>query len=620
MKKSRANKIAYQYFFSYFSVILFAASLIALLLTFMAMREIHNMEIQATCQVFDIMAHDFSMQERYMEESRNRVFFTGVYHPVNLNQSKYKDIELLNHFSQYAASSPLTDKAFLLYPETNNIYRTSGYLSDFNFYFQAEYSVAEEKIPALYETIRQCSQFQIIDLSTFSTNECLLFVYPIRYLASNQYVSVQLVYEIQKGMLSAYLEKAAGEVQFNGYQLYYKDQLILQQGHVDREGEEAFRAANDSEVFTAQINGSLIFGKNCQDGYCHLLASFSPRAFEKVIQNNWQWLTAGLFILIVLFSVISLVIALKNSRPIRKLALQYSINHSDAPKGYNELSQLEAILEYMERRNEDFTRKARDQMLLQLIQGESTEQTLERWDGLGISLPYHYSAVFALSHSGLSDTLRTHMMQEINAYSDEEIKLYGLYLPERDMIAILANFDILGADDEIQSFLETLFSDQDGSGNIAQGGVYDTPLNLPLSFNEALFQLSNTGEKASPDEEDDEKERATANNANISKILAVIEERLGDCNFGLDNLADECGLSLRYASHLIKLSTGLPFKEYLIAQRMQHAIMLLKEHPELSVAEVSQMSGYRTLSNFFRKFRETTGMTPIQYREHASQE
>lgn len=108
--------------------------------------------------------------------------------------------------------------------------------------------------------------------------------------------------------------------------------------------------------------------------------------------------------------------------------------------------------------------------------------------------------------------------------------------------------------------------------------------------------------------------REDATPAATRAILDYIDKNVYDCDFSLDTLADNFSLSADYISRLVKSATGVPFKEYIISLRMTYAQKLLIQHPEWTVNDVSISSGYRTPSNFIKKFRETTGITPVQYR------
>ncbi len=697
MRKKSPHKILFQYFFSYLSTILFATALLALLLVLVALRSVNRMELNTMTTSFEMMANEFQKQEAYFEDSRNRILATSCYHPVILYQSKYRNIELLENFTQYASASPLTNKAFLIYPEMRIIYLTSGKTSYFEYYFTDPiYHVSHDRVENLYHLIQNSREFQIIDMSLFTSRDDLLFVYPLRYLTGAHYVIIHLVFEVNKAALAQHLEQASGGTELNGFRLYYRDAVILEQGQI--EGDYTVDRL-DTNV-TQQKNSTYLFSRSI-DEQCQLVASMSVHAFENAVYENRYWLIVGFVMLTVLFLGMSLMIASRNSRQIRMLAKKYGGTNS-----YNELFLLEDTLQRFEKQSADFINKAKEQLLLQLLQGNATKQMLRHWESLGISMSFTYNCVYVIHCISVSDAWISWIIQEIEAYSNEEIKLYALYLVERSLIAVLASFDTSDLENEISAMLETLVADNQTSTNIQRGKLYDTVFKMPISFNEAIDNLSaairgtitketiNSSVESAFDalnegkcdeaimllnkvdyyyrtnsnswydlkvarlelfkmmqrfslshpqhqlqkkisnllllqdfeeyikeirqilqEIPNEYNRVLNTDTNADRLLFYISGHISDCDFSLEALADGCGLSGGHASYLIKRATGMAFKEYLTNQRIHYAMKLLIERPDLSINDVSRISGYRTLANFLHKFREITGVTPRQYRE-----
>ena len=53
---------------------------------------------------------------------------------------------------------------------------------------------------------------------------------------------------------------------------------------------------------------------------------------------------------------------------------------------------------------------------------------------------------------------------------------------------------------------------------------------------------------------------------------------------------------------------------YIRELRLDYAVRLMNERPELSVEQVSQASGFTSADTFTRNFRTKYGMTPTAYR------
>lgn len=81
----------------------------------------------------------------------------------------------------------------------------------------------------------------------------------------------------------------------------------------------------------------------------------------------------------------------------------------------------------------------------------------------------------------------------------------------------------------------------------------------------------------------------------------------------LKDVADYSGLSECYFSAMFTQYVGCSFQQYLIRQRTQHAKHLLGT-TDTPVTEVAFQSGFGSLSNFLRTFRNQTGCTPSEYR------
>lgn len=115
----------------------------------------------------------------------------------------------------------------------------------------------------------------------------------------------------------------------------------------------------------------------------------------------------------------------------------------------------------------------------------------------------------------------------------------------------------------------------------------------------------------------DQEKRMSRVDETAQSIVEYVKENACDADFDLSRIGERFGLSNDYVSAMIKKVTGSAFKEYLTELRMQKARALLEGDSELSVNEIGLRVGYRKTSNFIRKFRETYGCTPAQYRQTA---
>ncbi|MCZ8523923.1 MULTISPECIES: response regulator [Paenibacillus] len=97
-----------------------------------------------------------------------------------------------------------------------------------------------------------------------------------------------------------------------------------------------------------------------------------------------------------------------------------------------------------------------------------------------------------------------------------------------------------------------------------------------------------------------------------SEVKDYLRTHLAE-NITLKDVAEQFSFSPNYLGHLFKEETGRGFSEYLIALRMEKACELLRES-KLKIYEIAESVGYRYLPYFSRQFKETYGMTPLEYR------
>ena len=98
----------------------------------------------------------------------------------------------------------------------------------------------------------------------------------------------------------------------------------------------------------------------------------------------------------------------------------------------------------------------------------------------------------------------------------------------------------------------------------------------------------------------------------IHGITRYLQEHLAE-EVSLSVLAEEFHLSAQYISQLFKNEIGVGFLAYLTTIRMERAKQLLLS-TSLSIAEVSEQSGYSDYRVFTKVFKKSEGITPSQYR------
>ena len=98
----------------------------------------------------------------------------------------------------------------------------------------------------------------------------------------------------------------------------------------------------------------------------------------------------------------------------------------------------------------------------------------------------------------------------------------------------------------------------------------------------------------------------------IHTITRYLQEHLNQ-EMSLAVLAEEFHLNPQYISQLFKNEIGVNFLTYLTNIRMENAKKLLLT-TSLSIAQVSEQSGYADYRVFTKVFKKSEGITPSQYR------
>lgn len=101
----------------------------------------------------------------------------------------------------------------------------------------------------------------------------------------------------------------------------------------------------------------------------------------------------------------------------------------------------------------------------------------------------------------------------------------------------------------------------------------------------------------------------------IDQAVSCITQRVGE-EPTVAELARMVGLSEYHFIRVFRETMGVTPRQYIIANRMNHARYLLKT-TGLTIAEIAGMAGYSSESMFTAAFRRTQGVTPSSYRSHA---
>lgn len=86
-----------------------------------------------------------------------------------------------------------------------------------------------------------------------------------------------------------------------------------------------------------------------------------------------------------------------------------------------------------------------------------------------------------------------------------------------------------------------------------------------------------------------------------------------DSTIDMNYIAKQLGVSTNYLTRLFKRQLGLTPAQYITGLRINKAAELLGQTKK-GILEISYMTGFKSLSNFYKCFREKTGHTPKEHR------
>lgn len=166
--------------------------------------------------------------------------------------------------------------------------------------------------------------------------------------------------------------------------------------------------------------------------------------------------------------------------------------------------------------------------------------------------------------------------------------------------AVLLRFQPSGA--ALMEFSRFLEEELHQKVRIAVGRMVDDWMELPSSLRDAGMVLEAGAEGGQ------EAGRL------IARSVQMIDENIGQEEFGVNDISEALHVSPGYFSRLFKRQMGLTCIEYITGKRIERAKQLL-EHTNIKHQAIAQAVGYSNVYYFSMQFKKHTGETPGQYRK-----
>lgn len=108
-------------------------------------------------------------------------------------------------------------------------------------------------------------------------------------------------------------------------------------------------------------------------------------------------------------------------------------------------------------------------------------------------------------------------------------------------------------------------------------------------------------------------EQLIAYEAQLRNLVETDKVYLDD-SLSLVSLAQHLKIPKHHLSQVFSVRIGKNFNTYINEHRINHSIMLMRAHPEMSITEIFLGSGFTAKASFNRYFKQFQGCTPTEYR------
>ncbi|MHA7865671.1 helix-turn-helix domain-containing protein [Flagellimonas marinaquae] len=139
-----------------------------------------------------------------------------------------------------------------------------------------------------------------------------------------------------------------------------------------------------------------------------------------------------------------------------------------------------------------------------------------------------------------------------------------------------------------------------------------------LEFNRKLYHLNKINDQRLINGLDTDKATKQALFDHIKKEV-IDNELYLDSDLSLADLSKRVNSNTNYVSDAINTITKSNFRTYINKKRIAHAKALM-ENKDLVIEEIALSSGFNSITQFYRVFKQMTGLTPKQYLDYVREQ
>lgn len=101
----------------------------------------------------------------------------------------------------------------------------------------------------------------------------------------------------------------------------------------------------------------------------------------------------------------------------------------------------------------------------------------------------------------------------------------------------------------------------------------------------------------------------------MTRIMESIEKNMDNSEYSVEELSADVGMHRMNLYRKLQSLAGMTPSEFIRTMRLKRAAQLLRNDPNLTIVEVSDMVGFNTQKYFTKHFKEMFGVTPSQFRD-----
>ncbi len=563
-KKFRNMSILLKYIISYSGLILVASILLSLLLFMYTAKEVTQKNLEVAQNKIDLIAQDLNNQQEICSSVALSIQLRPYYNYSFISRNKYYEVEMLEDLVKFSGYSPIVQRYFLYYPQTDLVYNSTGKSCTVSTYFSSILGIKQWQ--GLWDDMLQSRQksFYITDYDS----NFLFFAYPIRNGVSYEYAPL-LIFVIEKQTLLNRFTTLTAISQADFLLLTPNGQRIELLRNGERFDESVNHlSSNDGEYFSVLTYSNLVLN---QYSYINFQKYFALIAISGVL----LFLTMGIYL------------AYLNYKPIKLLKMRYFKSEQTLFK--NELMSIEKLFDEKEleitnnqKEYSELLSNLKEQILSIVLQDTQDEQQYNKeW----IYKTLHYI------RDGKPEDAKLCITENVNALIiEQQFPILKRFIYSDVVISLVK----LGGELKVSIPLELI----ENSLTAEHAEKFISNIHLIIDYFNQLLQEREISEFQTL----------------CQKISSFVDENYCQYDMGLPLLSQQFHLSQSQISRICSKIFDHGFKEHIIILRMEKAKQLLLS-TDYSVGNISELVGYSSTSHFIKLFKKYTQHSPREYRQ-----